>query len=153
MWRAQRHGLPSAVRHELRDVRARAHHLGSDPCAVYVPSSLIIDSPTDPWGAYWALITLSPVLILTVYIAVFMHRRELTYLNALLGQIVCEYINLRLKKRIKQPRPTSTCGVSDFQMCWAQGMACPHRIRSSAGSSVHSGACIFFFTGQGSQIH
>lgn len=64
----------------------------------------------DPWGAHWALITLSPVLILAVYIAAFLHRRETIFLNVLFGQIVCEVVNGHLKAHVQQPRPTSVLG-------------------------------------------
>lgn len=64
----------------------------------------------DSWGPYWAFITLSPVLALTVYVAVILQRREMTYLNVLLGQILCEIVNGKLKRRIQQRRPTDILG-------------------------------------------
>ena len=50
------------------------------------------------------------MLVLTVYVAVFLHRRELTYLNVLIGQVLCEIINGKLKRRIQQHRPTNVLG-------------------------------------------
>lgn len=68
------------------------------------------DTITDPWGPTWALITLSPVLTLAVYMAVIVLRREMTYVNVLLGQILCETVNGKLKRRIRQERPTQVLG-------------------------------------------
>ena len=65
----------------------------------------------DPWGPYWAIVTLSPVLILAVYIAAFLQRRETIYVNVFLGQVLCEAVNSRLKKHIQQPRPTNILGT------------------------------------------
>ncbi|WFD36737.1 hypothetical protein MCUN1_003624 [Malassezia cuniculi] len=67
--------------------------------------------PDDPYGAYLALVTLAPVLILTSYVAVFLVRREVVYLNALLGQVVTEIVNGKLKRYIKQARPTEFLGL------------------------------------------
>ncbi|WFD44183.1 hypothetical protein MPSI1_002849 [Malassezia psittaci] len=67
-------------------------------------------SSYDPYGPYWAFVTLSPVLVLTVYVGVFLQRREITYLNALVGQVLCEMINSRLKARFQQKRPTDILG-------------------------------------------
>ena len=68
-------------------------------------------SARDPWGAYWALVTLSPVLILAVYVAAFLHRRDLIFVRVLLGHIGCEALNGRLKREIQEPRPTSVLGM------------------------------------------
>ena len=59
-------------------------------------------SARDPWGAYWALVTLSPVLILAVYVAAFLHRRDLIFVRVLLGHIGCEALNGRLKREIQE---------------------------------------------------
>lgn len=52
--------------------------------------------------------TLSPVLVLTAYVTVFLHRRETMYVNAFIGHILCEMLNSRLKNIIRQERPTGT---------------------------------------------
>ncbi|WFD32512.1 hypothetical protein MSPP1_003560 [Malassezia sp. CBS 17886] len=77
----------------------------------------------DPWGPLFALVTLSPVLILTAYVTAFLHRRETIYLNAFLGQVLCEMLNSRLKARIQQPRPTAVLG-SGFGMPSSHAQFC-----------------------------
>lgn len=79
----------------------------SHTCAMYA-YELTLDGRSDPFGSFWALITLFPVLTLAVYLTVIVQRRDTVYLNALVGQIICEYMNGKLKRHIQQPRPTST---------------------------------------------
>lgn len=101
------------------------------------------DVQSDPYGSFWALITLFPVLALAVYLTVIVQRRDMVYLNALVGQVLCEYINGKLKKRIQQPRPTSTFTLRLTQTFWARATACLPRIHSFAASFVPFGRCIF----------
>lgn len=123
---------------ELGDLRTYA-------CAMYA-WLLIIDVNSDPSGSFWALITLFPVLALAVYLTVIVQRRDTVYLNALIGQIICEYINGKLKQYIRQPRPTSmSCML--IQLFWARAMVCLLLIPSFVDSFVHFGRCISYCTG------
>lgn len=58
-----------------------------------------------------ALITLSPIFLLCSYVTIILLRRELTFINALFGQLACEGFNWALKRLIKQPRPTGHLGA------------------------------------------
>lgn len=62
--------------------------------------------PADPWAKLFALVTLSPIFLLCSYVTIIFYRRELTFINALIGQLSCEGINWGLKRLIRQPRPT-----------------------------------------------
>ncbi|CAD6977002.1 unnamed protein product, partial [Tilletia controversa] len=67
----------------------------------------------DPFAQLLALITLAPIFLLCAYTSIILYRRELTFLNALLGQLGCEAINWGLKRLIRQPRPVGLAGVSE----------------------------------------
>lgn len=58
-----------------------------------------------------ALVTLSPIFLLCSYVTIVLLRRELTFINALIGQLACEGVNWALKRLIKQPRPTGHLGA------------------------------------------
>lgn len=58
-----------------------------------------------------ALVTLSPIFLLCSYVTIILLRRELTFINALIGQLACEGLNWALKRFIKQPRPTGNLGA------------------------------------------
>lgn len=58
-----------------------------------------------------ALVTLSPIFLLCSYVTIILLRRELTFINALIGQLACEGFNWALKRLIKQPRPTDRLGA------------------------------------------
>ncbi|KAJ9474669.1 Dolichyldiphosphatase [Pseudozyma hubeiensis] len=67
--------------------------------------------PSDSLAKLMALITLSPIFLLCSYITIILLRRELTFINALIGQLACEGLNWALKRLIKQPRPTGHLGA------------------------------------------
>ncbi|KAE8257674.1 hypothetical protein A4X13_0g2200 [Tilletia indica] len=67
----------------------------------------------DPIAQLLALITLAPIFLLCAYTSIILYRRELTFLNALVGQLGCEAINWGLKRLIRQPRPLGLAGVSE----------------------------------------
>ena len=75
-----------------------------DPDEV-VTHSHVRDVPL-PSGGVLALVTLSPIFLLCAYTTIILYRRELTFVNALLGQLLCEGINWGLKRTIRQGRPT-----------------------------------------------
>ncbi|CEH18441.1 Dolichyl pyrophosphate phosphatase and related acid phosphatases [Ceraceosorus bombacis] len=64
----------------------------------------------DPFAKALALITLSPIFLLCSYVTIILYRRELTFINALIGQLGCEGVNWGLKRLIRQPRPTGNLG-------------------------------------------
>ncbi|KAK0546377.1 hypothetical protein OC861_004706 [Tilletia horrida] len=64
----------------------------------------------DPLAQLLALITLSPIFLLCAYTTIILYRRELTFINALLGQLGCEAVNWGLKRLIRQPRPHDHIG-------------------------------------------
>lgn len=64
----------------------------------------------DPLAKLLALVTLSPIFLLCSYVTIILYRRELTFLNALVGQLGCEGVNWGLKRLIRQPRPHSNLG-------------------------------------------
>ncbi|KAK0521631.1 hypothetical protein OC834_006572 [Tilletia horrida] len=67
----------------------------------------------DPFAQLLALITLSPIFLLCAYTTIILYRRELTFINALVGQLGCEAVNWALKRLIRQPRPLGLAGVSE----------------------------------------
>ncbi|SPO27965.1 related to CAX4 - required for full levels of dolichol-linked oligosaccharides [Ustilago trichophora] len=67
--------------------------------------------PEDPLAKLLALVTLSPIFLLCSYVTIILLRRELTFINALIGQLACEGLNWALKRFIKQPRPTGNLGA------------------------------------------
>ena len=67
--------------------------------------------PSDTFAKLFALVTLSPIFLLCSYVTIILLRRELTFINALIGQLVCEGLNWALKRLIKQPRPTDRLGA------------------------------------------
>ena len=84
------------------------------------------------------MITLSPGLLADVYIATLWQRREMIYINVFIGQVLCEILNSKLKKRIQEPRPTSTCPrllASAYTAYLGRGYGMP---------SSHSQFCGFF---------
>ncbi|CAO1631515.1 unnamed protein product [Sympodiomycopsis kandeliae] len=64
----------------------------------------------DSLAKLLALVTLSPIFLLCSYATIVLYRRELTFLNALVGQLGCEGVNWGLKRLIRQPRPHSDLG-------------------------------------------
>ncbi|KAN0061880.1 hypothetical protein ACQY0O_005874 [Thecaphora frezii] len=66
--------------------------------------------PDDPLSKLLSLATLSPIFLLCSYITIILYRRELTFINALLGQLSCEGFNWLLKRLIRQPRPMADFG-------------------------------------------
>ncbi|EPQ26403.1 uncharacterized protein PFL1_06051 [Pseudozyma flocculosa PF-1] len=66
--------------------------------------------PQDPFSKILSLATLSPIFLLCSYITIILYRRELTFINALIGQLSCEGLNWLLKRLIRQPRPTADFG-------------------------------------------
>ncbi|CAO1617391.1 unnamed protein product [Parajaminaea phylloscopi] len=66
--------------------------------------------PADPLAKLLALVTLSPIFLLCSYVTIILYRRELTFINALIGQLACEGVNWGLKRLIRQPRPTGHLG-------------------------------------------
>ncbi|KAJ1024713.1 hypothetical protein NDA16_002753 [Ustilago loliicola] len=72
---------------------------------------LATDDPADPLAKLMALVTLSPIFLLCSYVTIILLRRELTFINALIGQLACEGLNWALKRLIKQPRPTDRLGA------------------------------------------
>ncbi|SNX86349.1 related to CAX4 - required for full levels of dolichol-linked oligosaccharides [Melanopsichium pennsylvanicum] len=67
--------------------------------------------PEDSLAKLLALVTLSPIFLLCSYVTIILLRRELTFINALIGQLACEGLNWALKRLIKQPRPTGHLGA------------------------------------------
>ncbi|CDU24989.1 related to CAX4-required for full levels of dolichol-linked oligosaccharides [Sporisorium scitamineum] len=67
--------------------------------------------PSDTFAKLFALVTLSPIFLLCSYVTIILLRRELTFINALIGQLACEGLNWALKRLIKQPRPTDRLGA------------------------------------------
>ncbi|PWN54060.1 PAP2-domain-containing protein [Violaceomyces palustris] len=67
-------------------------------------------NPHDPLAKFLSLVTLSPIFLLCSYVTIILYRRELTFINALIGQLGCEGVNWGLKRLIRQPRPTVTLG-------------------------------------------
>lgn len=65
--------------------------------------------PEDSFAKLLAIVTLSPIFLLCSYATIIIYRRELTFLNALIGQLGNEGLNWGLKRLIRQPRPTSEC--------------------------------------------
>ncbi|GAC75861.1 RNA pseudouridylate synthases [Moesziomyces antarcticus T-34] len=65
---------------------------------------------SDPLAKILALVTLSPIFLLCSYVTIILLRRELTFINALIGQLACEGFNWALKRLFKQPRPTNHLG-------------------------------------------
>ncbi|KDN51332.1 PAP2-domain-containing protein [Tilletiaria anomala UBC 951] len=59
----------------------------------------------DPAAKLLGLVTLSPIFLLCAYVTIILYRRELTFINALIGQLGCEGLNWFLKRLIRQPRP------------------------------------------------
>lgn len=116
--------------------------------------------PADPFAKLLALVTLSPIFLLCAYATIILYRRELTFVNAFVGQLGCEGLNWGLKRLIRQPRPTgeldwsrqegprsecilirmsSLCSVSfAIQTIWAQDMVCRLATRNSWASSALS---------------
>ena len=66
--------------------------------------------PNDPIAKILSLVTLSPIFLLCAYVTIILYRRELTFINALLGQLSCEALNWLLKRLFRQPRPTDHLG-------------------------------------------
>lgn len=52
-----------------------------------------------------AIMTLSPILVVPAYLAVFVFERELVVLNMLAGQLINEVFSWVLKHRLKEERP------------------------------------------------
>ncbi|KAL9936372.1 hypothetical protein V8E36_004440 [Tilletia maclaganii] len=67
----------------------------------------------DPVAQLLALVTLAPIFLLCAYTTIILYRRELTFINALIGQLGCEAINWGLKRLIRQPRPIGLSGVAE----------------------------------------
>ncbi|EST09096.1 Phosphatidic acid phosphatase type 2/haloperoxidase [Kalmanozyma brasiliensis GHG001] len=67
--------------------------------------------PSDSFAKLLALVTLSPIFLLCSYVTIILLRRELTFINALIGQLACEGLNWGLKRLFKQPRPTDRLGA------------------------------------------
>ncbi|KAJ1019000.1 hypothetical protein NDA18_006151 [Ustilago nuda] len=67
--------------------------------------------PSDGLAKLMALVTLSPIFLLCSYVTIILLRRELTFINALIGQLACEGLNWALKRLVKQPRPTDRLGA------------------------------------------
>jgi dolichyldiphosphatase len=63
------------------------------------------DDANDRLAKVLALVTLSPIFLLCAYVTIILYRRELTFINALIGQLGCEAFNWFLKRLIRQPRP------------------------------------------------
>ncbi|KAF8505063.1 PAP2-domain-containing protein [Gautieria morchelliformis] len=57
-----------------------------------------------------ALITLSPILLMSAYAALAVQTRELLIINMWAGQLACEALNWLLKRAIKQDRPKESIG-------------------------------------------
>lgn len=74
--------------------------------------------PTDPLAKLLALVTLSPIFLLCSYVTIILYRRELTFVNALIGQLGCEGVNWGLKRLIRQPRPTGKA-IPDSPVYWS----------------------------------
>jgi dolichyldiphosphatase len=52
-----------------------------------------------------AIMTLSPILVVPAYLAVFVFEREFVVLNMLAGQLANEVLSWVLKHHLKQERP------------------------------------------------
>ncbi|RLN58633.1 hypothetical protein BBJ28_00010407 [Nothophytophthora sp. Chile5] len=70
----------------------------------FEPTWVVYD-PADPLGIVLALITLSPVYVMVMYVTLVGFQRDLDSISALLGQLINEVLNKVLKKAINQPRP------------------------------------------------
>ncbi|PWZ01116.1 PAP2-domain-containing protein [Testicularia cyperi] len=66
--------------------------------------------PSDPTAKVLSLVTLSPIFLLCSYVTVILLRRELTFINAFIGQLACEALNWMLKRLFRQSRPTNHLG-------------------------------------------
>lgn len=60
----------------------------------------------SPFGIAFAYASLIPIFLIVSYVSIFCARREIIVLNALIGQLLCEAVNLVLKKAIRESRPT-----------------------------------------------
>ena len=89
----------SAVDDLLRstcDSRSTADGLSSCPLA---------DDASSKLSQLMAIMTLSPILVVPAYLAVFVFERELVVLNMLAGQLVNELLSWVLKRHLKEERP------------------------------------------------
>jgi dolichyldiphosphatase len=59
----------------------------------------------DTIGKLLALVTLSPIFIIVMYSTILMTRRDIQTLFIVIGQLLNVFLNLTLKKLIKEPRP------------------------------------------------
>lgn len=66
--------------------------------------------PSDSIAKVLALVTLSPIFLLCSYVTIILLRRELTFINAMIGQLACEGLNWALKRLFRQARPTTHLG-------------------------------------------
>ena len=103
----------------LTHVQCKSHHQSHsissyDQQHAYTSISSLTtttDDPSDRIAKLLALVTLSPIFLLCSYVTIILLRRELTFINALIGQLACEGLNWALKRLIKQPRPTGHLGA------------------------------------------
>ncbi|TDL26613.1 PAP2-domain-containing protein [Rickenella mellea] len=64
----------------------------------------------SPVSLAFALVTLSPVLLMASYAALAVVTRDLLIINMWAGQLACEAINLFIKRIVRQERPAKSYG-------------------------------------------
>ncbi|OZJ04312.1 hypothetical protein BZG36_03168 [Bifiguratus adelaidae] len=72
--------------------------------------TLVEYPPHDVVGYLLAHVTLAPIAIMVVYVAIFMTNRQVVVLMALAGQFCNEWFNTVLKELLRQDRPCSQLG-------------------------------------------
>ncbi|KZT56813.1 PAP2-domain-containing protein [Calocera cornea HHB12733] len=71
----------------------------------------VLYDPNDPVGRLLALLTLSPMILVSMYTIVVLLRRELLISTMFAGQLGCEGVNWILKRMFKRERPMDYVGT------------------------------------------
>jgi dolichyldiphosphatase len=62
-------------------------------------------NPSDPFSLALAFLALIPQALMVIYVTLIYARREIEVVLMLVGQLLCELVNLILKRVIKEDRP------------------------------------------------
>ncbi|KAL7417504.1 cytochrome P450 [Mrakia frigida] len=81
-----------------------------NPISAPLELTLVHYDPSDPISQLLAILTLSPMLVIPAYLAVFVFERQATVLSMLAGQLVNEVLSWLLKRYLKAERPYAHTG-------------------------------------------
>jgi len=70
---------------------------------------VLYDSSSD-FALAMALVTLSPILLMSAYAALVIFTREMTIINMWVGQFCCEAFNFVVKRLVREGRPPGSVG-------------------------------------------